>query len=256
MDSHRSAATFNNCNVGSANVLVSNFLSFITLRNFCRKQSNITFNFFSLQLASSQILSYRVPRNIISSPLLANVGVPTASCDGASFNNINTLTGTTSPILPARNAIGNVLAGNSGNLPTGNIGNFNLAGAPSPYGPYSRNNNLGNGLPFTNGINGIVNSNLGGVSNSLVHGLVGNVANSQNTGSEARFAIGNNGPYSIASGFTGKQPGLQIEANNLKIDGQLLVTGKLPILGTVAVNAQVPTDGTATVNYSCGTNLN
>lgn len=199
---------------------------------------------------------------------MSNFGMPTAPCNAASFNNLNTLTGTTLSGMSIRNGnIGrsNVISGNLGNLLTDNFGNINLAGMTSPCRPCNGNNNMANGLQL---IKGIVNSNLGGVAkipltNSLANGLMGNVpvkfnapmsANTRNVGL-ARFAMGNNGPYGFVNGFSGNQQGLQIRANDLLIDGHLVVTGQLPVAGAVAVNGQVATDGTVAVNYGCGNNV-
>uniref|UniRef100_A0A2A4JL74 Uncharacterized protein n=1 Tax=Heliothis virescens TaxID=7102 RepID=A0A2A4JL74_HELVI len=46
--------------------------------------------------------------------------------------------------------------------------------------------------------------------------------------------------------------GVSIFSDDLIIEGNVFVTGKLPFLGTVSLEGVLPTTGTGSVNYECG----
>lgn len=54
----------------------------------------------------------------------------------------------------------------------------------------------------------------------------------------------------LATGSSVAPGSICVNADNLEIGGQLIVTGQLPVIGTIAVSGEVPTGGQAQIQYS------
>ncbi|KAF9420645.1 hypothetical protein HW555_003192 [Spodoptera exigua] len=116
-------------------------------------------------------------------------------------------------------------------------------------------NKFANTLANTNSLTSAIlpNEFIGGDLLANVGSSITNIANGIQT-NRVSYNFGDSPiPITVSGKSLGNQPiGLQIMADNLQVNGNVAVSGRMPLYGTVTINGNVPSDGKSTVNYGCG----